>query len=42
MGTTADEPHVGQAGGFFCRLSLACFRFISSLIIDGRQLVHFK
>src|SRR5678816_570825 len=28
IGTTTDEPHSGQAGGFLCRLGLVCFRAI--------------
>src|SRR4029450_1692161 len=41
IGTTSDEPHSGQTGGVFGRLSLLCFRAISSLIIAGRQCVSF-
>jgi hypothetical protein len=41
IGTTADEPHSGQAGGFLCRLGLVCFRAISLLVIAGRQCVSF-
>jgi hypothetical protein len=41
IGTTADEPHSGQAGGFLCGLSLVGFRAISLLVIAGKQCVSF-
>ena len=42
IGTTSDEPHSGQAGGFFFCLSLLCLRAISSLITAGRQFVSLQ
>jgi hypothetical protein len=42
IGTTADEPHSGQAGGFFGRLSLARCRTILLLVIAARQFVSLQ
>ena len=42
IGTTAEEPHSGQAGGFLCRLGLVCFRAISLLLSPEGNASHFK
>src|SRR4030095_1269655 len=41
IGTTTDEPHSGQAGGFLCRLGLVWLRAILLLVNCGRQCVSF-
>ena len=41
IGTTSEEPHSGQAGGFLCRLGLVCFRAISLLVIAEKQFDSF-
>ena len=42
IGTTADEPHSGQGGGFLGRLSLTRFTTILLLLIGARKFVSLQ